>query len=62
MLDHFLSFILHTQILRQMWIGAVASGGEGVVGKGGSCPSGPVEPDTLSLWMDLFFLDSVIYF
>ena len=25
-----------------------------------SFPRGPVEPDTLSLWMDLFYLDSVI--
>ena len=25
-----------------------------------SFPRGPVEPDTLSLWMDLFSLDSVI--
>ena len=25
-----------------------------------SFPMGPVEPDTLSLWMDLFYLDSVI--
>ena len=34
---------------------AVDSGGEG-----SSCPAGPVKPDKLSLWMDLFSLDSVI--
>ena len=39
---------------------AVASGGVGV-GKGGSCPPPrPVEPDTTSLWMDLFSLNSAI--
>ena len=33
-----------------------------VLAKGGSCPLPPghVEPDTSSLWMDLFSLDSVI--
>ena len=36
---------------------AVASGGGG---KAGSCPPRPVDPDTASLWMDLFSLDSVI--
>ena len=31
-------------------------------GQGGSCPlsPGPVKPDTSSLWVDLFSLDSVI--
>ena len=41
---------------------AVASGGGE---KGGQLPPthtpGPVEPDISSLWMDLFFLDSVIF-
>ena len=35
--------------------------GRGGGGKEGSCPPGPVEPDTLSLWMDLFSLDSLIF-
>ena len=39
-------------------IRTVAIGGGGG-GKGGSCPPGPIEPDTSSLWMDLFSLDSV---
>ena len=42
---------------------AIASGGGGGGGggQGGSClPSGPVEQDTSSVWMDLFSLDSVI--
>ena len=35
----------------------VASGGGGA---GGQLTPGPVEPDTSSLWMELFSLDSVI--
>ena len=33
-----------------------------MAGQGGSCPlsPGPVKPDTSSLWVDLFSLDSVI--
>ena len=46
-----------TQICKN--IRAVAIGGGGGGGKGGGCPPGPIEPDTSSLWMDLFSLDSV---
>ena len=44
-----------------MATGAVASGGEGKEGNSPPPPPGPVEPDILSLWMDLFSLDSVIF-
>ena len=36
---------------------AIASGGA----SGAPAPPGPVEPDTSSLWMELFSLDSVIF-
>ena len=39
------------------------TGAQSSTSKGGSCPPSPpghVEPDTSSLWMDLFSLDSVI--
>ena len=39
-----------------------SGGGGGGGGQGGSCPppSGPVVPDTSSLWMDLFSLGVLI--
>ena len=36
-------------------------GGGGGGGGGASSPLGPVEPDTSSLWMDLFSLDSLFW-